>query len=154
MIVSIKKHKNLIPLIILGIASIYTILNHFFNTYEIDGVVYDHTLSFENYLGFFAIALNILVYFLLRRQFKRVVSITIVLGIFSALNFLTIKIALNFGITDSFILRLDAFSLFIGLLYFLLNYRSLFKQIANNEELPDLNKVLDFKEKYANNVTT
>lgn len=149
MIRLIKKHKNLIPLIILGVASVYTILNYLFNRSESEGIVYSYGLSFENYLGFLAVVLNFLAYFLLRRQFKKVIIITIASGVLGALNYLPIKFALNFGITDSFILTIDAFSLFIGLLYFLLNYRLLFKQTADRQELADLNKVLDFKEKYA-----
>lgn len=149
MIRLIKKHKNLIPLIILGVASVYTILNYFFNRSESEGIVYSYGLSFENYFGFLAVVLNFLAYFLLRRQFKKVIIITIALGILGALNYLPIKFALNFGITDSFTLTIDFFSFCIGLLYFLLNYRSLLKQTNNKEELPDFNKVLDFKEKYA-----
>jgi hypothetical protein len=149
MVALVKKHKNLIPLLILGIASIYTILNYFFNRSESDGIVYSYALSYENYLGFLAVVLNFLVYFLLRRQFKKVIIITMALGILGIFKYLPIELALNFGIIDSFTLTIEIFSFCIGLLYFLLNYRSLFRKTTNEEELPDLNKVLDFKEKYA-----
>ncbi len=144
MIGLIKRHKNLIPLLILAIAAIYTIGNFIFNRYENEGVTHTYSLSIENYLAFLAIVLNLVVYFYVRTQFKKVIIATLLISVAGFLNYLPIKISINFGIS------LQLFPLLISLFYIFLNFNSLFKQKVNEKELPDFNKILDFKEKYAN----
>ncbi len=139
----LKKHKNLIPLIILGVCCIYTFLNSFFNRYQSsDGSLYFYPLKLEHYLALTVVAIDFLIYFLWKRFFKYVVILTIVLGLFNGLVYLPINI--NIG----FIVSFQALSFLIGLLYIFLNYGSIYKKGTLKVEQVDIDIVEKLKLKY------
>lgn len=143
MSVLFKKHKNLIPLIILGLCCIYTFLNSYFNSYEAsDGSVYFYSLKLEHYLALAALIIDFLVYFLWKSYFRYVVILTLVLGLFNVLIYLPININIVF------IVSFQALSFMMGLFYIFLNYGSIYKKGTLKAEQIDMDKIEKLKLKY------
>jgi hypothetical protein len=154
------KYKMLIPLLILIGLSTLTLLKGFSGQIEVNGSYYDFVLSIKNYAAFTALIINIIIFSFFRKYFKYTFSITILLGLFSLINY---------NSTDTkWILRLGSLevgfqptSFLIGLLTIGLNLKLIksFLDSLNDEKsernLIDNQRIFDehvdkFKDIYAN----
>ena len=80
------KYRQLIPLLLLTILTIITL------TTFVIGEISNNTdngiiLTLKHYLGFTTLIINYLIYSYLRKHFKIIVGITLVLGLFNLINF-------------------------------------------------------------------
>ncbi len=143
------KHKNLIPLLILCLFSLYTIYQVFFMQYEAYNGWHSFVFSIENYLAFAFLILDIVIYFYFRKYFKYAVVITVFLGFWGILNYHITLTKITVFIT------FERTSFFLAITYFLLNRQRAMKKLFGkpiNEEtrIPDQEKIDGFKLKYAN----
>ncbi|MBG8556240.1 hypothetical protein [Hymenobacter guriensis] len=93
-------HKNLIPVLLLAVLSIYTILTVLFVPVYQDGEAYQQAFTPAHYGAFAAVFLNLLAYFLFRPFFKPLLLLTLGLTLFSIITFLPDNIRFNFGFGD------------------------------------------------------
>jgi hypothetical protein len=110
-----KKHKQLLPLILLSLFSLWTSIT-FITGNAGDGV----SLSNQHYYAFIAIALNFLAYFFFRKAYKYVLIAVLVLGLFNVLNFTGAEITTTFSL-NSFHISVQPVSFFAGLFTLAIN---------------------------------
>lgn len=157
---SFDKYKMLIPLFILIGLSILTLLKGFSGQIEVNGSYYDFVLSIKNYGAFTALIINIIIFSFFRKYFKYTFSITILLGLFSLINYTSTdtKWILSLGSLE---VGFQPTSFFIGLLTLGLNLKLIksFLDSLNDEKseqnLIENQRIFDehvakFKNTYAN----
>ena len=144
---TIKRHKNLLPIILLAGLCLWTVYEVLFTKFEYEGVLYDRSFSRANILGFIAVMMNIGVYCFGRKYFKNAVLITLGLGLLGTLNFTSSTYVITF------IFPFHAVSVLIGILYLAINFKRVKNRLdrpheSNLELLPDPKKIEEFKNKY------
>ncbi|RZK59247.1 MAG: hypothetical protein EOO91_05740 [Pedobacter sp.] len=146
MIELIKKYKNLIPILLLGCLSIFTLLYVSFNTFEYNGELSRRPLTLAHILALSISVCNILVYFFARNYFKIGIIFTIILGCFGVLNYTPDAYRLTF------ILSFELFSFILALVYLFINFNKIVKSKKSVQDNipPDLEKIEEFKNKFAN----
>ena len=127
----IKKHLQLLPLLLLTIYCADAIVASVQGTVDMAGVPYYYTITTKNYLAMTAVALNFVFYFAFRPYYKFVLLITIALGIFNFLVFPALETTVSYklnGIKISF--QPSAF--FAGLLAYMINFKRVNNYILTN----------------------
>jgi hypothetical protein len=147
----LKKYKNLIPLLLLGLISLWTIINVLLFQVEFEGELYGQRFTLGNFLGFIILTINISVYFLYRKSFKYFVLAQIIIGLFGTFHYGNFRMT-----TDLNGLAYDSISFNLGVIYILMNFKRFKAKVIpkkldqNVEYLPDLEKIEEFKYKYRN----
>jgi hypothetical protein len=118
------RFKQLIPLIILTIVALFTLIN---------GLLYisdDNTflLNTKHYLGFTTLIINYLVYIFLRKYFKIIITLTLLLGLFNFINFTAALITSSINI-GNVLLGCQPYVFLICLLTYFLNKNSVHKML-------------------------
>lgn len=89
--------RQLIPLLLLTILTIITltifVVGEFSNNADNRFI-----LTIKHYLGFTILIINYLVYFYSRKQFKIIIGVTLILGLFNLINFTASEISTYIGI--------------------------------------------------------
>lgn len=92
-----QTHKNLVPLLALSGVCIYTVLVILFDKVYYEGSYYDRSFTIPHCLGFAAVIVTFLVYFLKRSLFKPLLVLTLSLGLFNLINFTPDKTSIGIG---------------------------------------------------------
>lgn len=126
------RYKQLIPLFILTGIFILTLIE--INGNEINDTErsYFLRLSLKNYLAFFFIILNYLIFFLLRRFYRYILIITLLLGMVNVINFNFGEYRFFLGSNSTF--GIQPFILLITILVVSLNFKKV-KQIFIGDHL-------------------
>jgi hypothetical protein len=148
MIELIKKYKNLIPILLLGCLAIFTFLHVSLYTFEYNGELEKRTLKVAHFYALGVIIGNILVYFYARNYFKITIIFTIIIGNFGLINYTPDAYNLTF------ILPFEPVSCLLALSYLFINfYKINSKRNIQYNISPDLEKIEEFKNKFANRST-
>lgn len=116
----LRTNKNLLPILLLAAFSIYTILVVLSVPVYRNGEVYQRTFSLAHYGAFAAVLLLLSTYFLRHQFFKPLLLLTLVLALFSIINFLPDSIRFDFGFGDAGI-EFSILGLGLMMLYYFLN---------------------------------
>ncbi len=153
-----QKYKMLIPVLVLTGLCTLTVVTLIRGKVEMNGTDYNFMLTEKHYGAFVAVTLNLISFFAFRQYFKYVFGLTILLGLFSIINFTpldskwTLRIgSLKFGFQPTAFL--------VGLLTFTLNFKYIIltfdksKGEVSDQNLQDIQKhfnedVENFKQKY------
>ena len=82
-----KRHKQLIPTLILLAFCIQSIVNSIQGKVEISNGYYGFVLTSKHYGAFAFVIINILWYFTFRKSYKYILAITLLLGLLNIINF-------------------------------------------------------------------
>ena len=137
---TLKKIKNLIPIIILGIFCLSTIIQTLLINPQ-------YVLHINHILGCISVIVCIVFYFKLRKHFRTAVIATLILGLVGLLNFTVAVYRFNVGP-----LSLELVSLLTSFLYLILNFTGLKEKYIGSDELeilPDLSAIKKYKLKYS-----
>ena len=92
----IKRHKQLLPLLVLTAYCIYVVIAAFRGTAVSLGEAYDFELQTKHYLAFGAVAINFLTYFFSRKFYVYTFGLTLVIAIFNLVLFSAFETTYNF----------------------------------------------------------
>ena len=143
-----KKHKNLLPIILLGGLCLWTIYQVLFVKVEYEGALYGQSFTIKFWMGFTCVLIVITTYFFFRKHFKYIVFFMLALGLLSIIEFSTTSV--KFGVNS---LEFNGTAFLACLLYTLLNIKRLKAQItggenASNVDFIDQKRIEDLKDKY------
>ncbi len=160
---AIKRNKQLLPLLVLMAFGIETLITAVRGTVVMGGETYDFSLNLKHYVGFAAIAANIIVYFLFRQFYKYSLPLTIAIGLFGLVGFSALQMKWNFGVIIGLPFGLQVAALLAGLVAYILNFHNVNQFLADQltakrtpqeevlyKETKSAESILKFKERYDN----
>lgn len=160
---AIKRNKQLLPLLVLMVYGIDTLITAMQGTVVMGGETYDFSLNLKHYLGFAAIAINFIVYFLFRQFYKYSLPLTIAIGLFGLVAFSALQMKWNFGAIIGLPFGLQVAALLAGHVAYLLNFHNVNQSLADRltakrtpqeevlyKETKSAESIQKFKEKYDN----
>ena len=160
---AIKRNKQLLPLLVLMVYGIDTLITAMQGTVVMGGETYDFSLNLKHYLGFAAITINFIVYFLFRQFYKYSLPLTIAIGLFGLVAFSALQMKWNFGAIIGLPFGLQVAALLAGLVAYLLNFHNANQFVADHltakrtpqeevlyKETKSAESIQKFKEKYDN----
>ncbi|MBO0358698.1 hypothetical protein J0X19_12135 [Hymenobacter sp. BT186] len=116
----LRTNKNLLPLVLLAVVSVYTVLQVLTVPVYQDGEAYQRAFTLAHYGAFVALLLNLLAYFFRRQLFKPLLLLTLALTLLGIINFLPDSVKFNFGFGDVGV-GFSILGLSLVLLYYFLN---------------------------------
>lgn len=160
---AIKRNKQLLPLLVLMVYGIDTLITALLGTVVMGGETYDFSLNLKHYLGFAAIAINLIIYFLFRQLYKYSLPLTIAIGLFGLVAFSALQMKWNFGFIIVLPFGLQVAALLAGLVAYILNFHNVNQFLADHltakrtpqeeviyKESKSAESIQKFKEKYDN----
>jgi hypothetical protein len=160
---AIKRNKQLLPLLVLMVYGIDTLITALLGTVVMGGETYDFSLNLKHYLGFAAIAINLIIYFLFRQLYKYSLPLTIAIGLFGLVAFSALQMKWNFGVIIGLPFGLQVAALLAGLVAYILNFHNVNQFLADHltakrtpqeeviyKESKSAESIQKFKEKYDN----
>jgi hypothetical protein len=151
-----SRYKNLLPTLVLAVFSAYTAFTLLTSEVKTGNVTTSFAILPQHYGAFAAVALCLFSFFFLRKIYRYVLGATLVLGIFSVLNF-TVNahwVGLKLGALN---ITIQPLSFAVALFTLLLNWQKIKKylvSIVRKSEQPDTlsynEDVEVFKVKYLN----
>jgi len=127
-----KKHKQLIPLIILSFFTIWILIRFIENTLSRDTDTY-FILNRNNYYALIAIALGYISYYLIRKAYKYILIGMMVLGLFNIINFTVFEMSTTLSFNSHSII-FQPLSLAVGLITLAINLDKVGDLLSVSEE--------------------
>ncbi len=127
----LSRHKQLIPVLILTLLSIWTAFRIIFTKTVVGDTVTTYDFIPAHYFGFIAVAVCIFTYFVFRKAYKVVLGATLVLGIFSVLIFTLSAHIFELGM-GALAVSFEPFSFCVSLLVVALNGNRISEMIRKN----------------------
>lgn len=144
---TLKKYKNLIPVLLLIGVCLHTAFEVLFVKYEYNGQLYNRSFSTPNLLAFALVSTCTGIYFLARKFYKVCVVLMLLLAFGGLINFTADTYVVNLGVP------FEPVAGVVGLLYLILNFQRVKIRLIGQEAITtkpvlDPYKVEDLKQKY------
>jgi len=121
-----QKYKMLIPILVLAGLCMFTVATFIRGTVDMNGFEYEFMLTVKHYGAFVSVMVNLVSFFVFRKYFKYIFILTLLLGLFSIINFtpLDTQWMLRAG---SILIEIQPTAFLVGILTIVLNFKTIEK---------------------------
>lgn len=160
---AIRRNRQFIPLLVLIAYGIDTALKALQGRVSMGGITYYFSLNQEHYLGYAAIAINLLTYFRFRQYYKYTLTFTIAIGLLGLIAFSALQMKWSIGVINGLQIGLQVSAFLAGLTAYVINFRSVnerlvyylgrkktLKEKVQSREVISAERIQKFKQRYYN----
>ncbi len=117
-----QKYKSILPLLLLTILILKLFFSFFKGTVDFNNEIIEFGFSSMHYLATLLISINYFIYFFVRKYYKFIIVLTLILGLFNFISFTPILLHVAFGFGE-FELGFQPVIFLIGLISYAINYK-------------------------------